>query len=338
MKTLERSLEEPSDTYFESSWNDSLGMIGRSGVMQELRQQVRKVSASDACVLVSGESGTGKELVARAIHRCSQRAHGPFVAVNCAAIAPALIQSELFGYERGAFTGARASKQGLIEAASGGSLFLDEIGDLPMKLQANLLRFLQEQTIQRVGSTHTTHVDTRVVVASHVNLAQAVSKGQFREDLYYRLNVLSIAVPTLRERIADVPELARYFLHKFNAHRSPHSAIGFVDQAMSAMASHHWPGNVRELSNRVERAVVMSDHKFLTVADLALQSSAPPRPVLSAARTLAEQDAIVRALNSADHNITHAARALGVSRMTLYRLMDKHGIVSSNEAVRMQRG
>ncbi|MCJ7798296.1 MAG: sigma-54 dependent transcriptional regulator [Polaromonas sp.] len=303
-----------------------MGMVGHSPAVAHLQQQIRKVAATDAPVLVGGESGSGKELAARAIHQLSRRAASPFIAVNCGAIAPSLIQSELFGHERGSFTGATTGKLGLIEAASGGTLFLDEIADLPLELQTNLLRFLQEHTIHRVGSTRSLQVDVRVVAASHIDLASAVAAGRFREDLFYRLNVLPITVPSLRERISDVPELAQHFLRGGMGDQQTRRVEGFSRQAMAAMMSHPWPGNVRELFNRVQRAVVMTDQRLITPADLGLAVASPAGIELDAARTLAERDAIAFTLVRVGRNITHAARDLGISRMTLYRLMDKHGL------------
>lgn len=309
----------------------SMGMIGHSALVVQLQHEIRKVAATDSPVLIGGECGSGKELAARAIHQCSRRAGGPFVAVNCGAIAPSLIHSELFGHERGSFTGATAGKQGLIEAASGGTLFLDEIADLPLELQTNLLRFLQEHMIHRVGSSRSLPVDARVVAASHVDLAEAVSAGRFREDLFYRLNILPIVVPPLRERMSDVPVLAQYFLQRCMTEQ--HQRVqGFSRQAMAAMMSHDWPGNVRELSNRVQRAMVMSDQRLISPVDLGLAvPSGPASMGLDAARTMAERDAISLTLDRAGRNITHAARELGISRMTLYRLMDKHGLAARAE-------
>ena len=311
-----------------STTQDGLGMVGKSLAMVQLRRHIRKVAAASAPVLICGESGSGKELAAKAIHAGSQRRKGPLVEVNCGAIAPSLIHSELFGYVRGAFTGALADRQGLIEAADGGTIFLDEIGDLPVALQANLLRFLQEKTIQRVGSVRSTPVDVRVVAASHVNLATAVAQGRFREDLFYRLNVLAIDVPALRDRMEDVPLLAQHFLQLCAADR-PRRLEGFGPRALAAMAAHTWPGNVRELHNSVQRAVVMADERWITPADLGLeQVEIPERMDLDAARMVAEREAIANALARAGFNVTHAAKELEVSRMTLYRLMEKHGIAS----------
>lgn len=306
----------------------SLGMVGNGPALTQLRQKLRKVAATHAPVLISGESGTGKELAARAVHECSDRHAGPFVAVNCAAIAPSLIQSELFGYEKGAFTGATARKLGLIEAAHGGTLFLDEIGDLSLELQANLLRFLQERSIYRVGGLESVAVHTRVIAATHVQLQHAVTQGRFREDLFYRLNVLPIEVPPLRDRREDVVLLAQHFFSLCGgAERS--RLHGFAQNALAAMSAYDWPGNVRELYNRVQRAVVMGDARWISAEDLGLAT--PQRLLgigLERARTQAEREVIQNTLTQAGHNITQAARDLGVSRMTLYRLMDKHGIVA----------
>ena len=306
---------------------NSMGMVGSSTAIARLRQEIRKVTQSEAPVLIGGESGTGKELAACAIHQGSARASGPFVAVNCGAISASLIHTELFGHERGSFTGATACKQGLIESANGGTLFLDEITDLPLELQTNLLRFLQEHTIHRVGSTRSVEVNARVIAASHVELSQAVAAGRFRADLFYRLNVLPITVPSLRERLDDVPMLARHFLKCCGADRHRRPVEGLSRQAIASLMAHDWPGNVRELFNRVQRAVVMTDQRFITPFDLGFTvNNQSTGPALDEVRTAAERNAISLTLGRVDRNITHAARELGISRMTLYRLMDKHGL------------
>ena len=306
---------------------NSMGMVGSSAAIIHLQHQIRKVATTDAPVLIGGESGSGKELAARAVHQFSWRSAGPFVAVNCGAIAPSLIHTELFGHERGSFTGAMAGKQGFIESANGGTLFLDEITDLPLELQTNLLRFLQEHTIHRVGSTRSLQVDARVIAASHVDLSQAVAAGRFREDLFYRLNVLPLMVPPLRERLPDVPMLAQHFLERCKVDRHQRPVEGFSRQAVAAMLAHDWPGNVRELFNRVQRAAVMTDDCLIAPADLGFVGAPSASCIgLDAVRTLAERDAISLTLGRVERNITHAARELGISRMTLYRLMEKHGL------------
>ncbi|WP_344869759.1 sigma-54 dependent transcriptional regulator [Comamonas faecalis] len=304
-----------------------VGIVGQSPPIKQLHKQLRKVAQTDAPVLLFGESGSGKELAARAIHRQSSRKNELFVALNCAAIAPSLIQSELFGYEKGAFTGANARKQGLIEAADGGTLFLDEIADLPLDLQGNLLRFLQEKTINRLGGLESLSVDVRVISASHTQLERAVHEGRFREDLFYRLNVLPLTVPALRERGDDVLLLAEHFLQAGRGHRTGRLQ-GFSHNALMAMKNYEWPGNVRELSNRVQRAVVMGESSWISASDLGL--SMPERTqvrALEQARAKAERELLEHTLNMAERNVTRAARDLGVSRMTLYRLIDKHGLI-----------
>jgi DNA-binding NtrC family response regulator len=302
-------------------------MIGASDSIKRLRTQIARVAQADAPVCIWGESGSGKELTAQAIHAQSPRAARPFVPVNCGALAPTLIQAELFGYVRGAFTGAAADKAGLIEAAAGGTLFLDEVADLPREQQANLLRFLQEKTIYRVGSTRSIAVDVRVLSASHVDLQQAVAQGQFREDLYYRLNVLALTVPPLRERCADLPLLAEHFFRIHAADRPPRLK-GFSSAAIAAIRQHDWPGNVRELINRTRRAMVLAEGRLITPDDLGLSvaRAAPANGGLGESRMAAERAAIKSSLERAGNNITRAARELGVSRMTLYRLLDKHAI------------
>jgi DNA-binding NtrC family response regulator len=305
-----------------------MSLTGNTPAIHCLRQRISRVAAVSAPVLIWGESGTGKELVARAVHDHSNRAGHPFVPINCAALAPSLVQSELFGYERGAFTGAMREKCGLIESADGGSVFLDEIGDLPMEMQAMMLRFLQEGTIHRVGATRPRHVDSRVIAATHVNLEQAVARRAFREDLFYRLNVLTLEVPPLRERKEDLPVLAQHFFQAYAGERAP-QLRGFSRGALAAMREHDWPGNVRELVNRTRRALVMAEGREIEAADLDLAPAAgiTQAQPLYGTRTRAERQAIEAALCDGK-SVTQVAIELGVSRMTLYRLMAKHGIDS----------
>ena len=307
--------------------NGESEMVGTSPQMQKVFKEIRKVAGVEAPVLITGESGTGKELAAQAIHERSPRACGLFIAVNCGALPANLIQSELFGHEKGAFTGAHQRKIGRIEVASGGTLFLDEIGDLPLELQANLLRFLQEKTIQRVGGREDITVDVRVVAATHVNLEKAVHEDRFREDLYYRLNVLQIKMPALRERIGDVPLLAQYIFRRF-ADEKGRRVKGFSEDALHTMSHHDWPGNVRELINRVRRAMVMCDKFLISPVDLGLERRNNSRSVvtLSEARDKAEIDTIRTTLAQNRGNVSLASRQLGVSRVTLYRLMEKHAL------------
>jgi DNA-binding NtrC family response regulator len=321
-------LSTPTEAQAASQRNvGDMELVGHSLAIQHLRKQITKVAQANATVLIWGESGSGKELTARAIHNRSPRSAGPFVAMNCGAVPASLIQSELFGYERGAFTGATKEKRGLIESAAGGTLFLDEVGDLPLELQTNLLRFLQEHTIIRVGSARSIEVDVRVIAASHMRLEDAVRTGRFREDLLYRLNVLPLAVPALRERKEDLEVLAQHFFKLFGSDKNPR-LTGFSNRAILAMQQHDWPGNVRELINRIRRAMVMSEGRLIMAEDLDLQSL-PVTGIgeaLEEARVRAECDAIQESLQGSRNNKTRAARDLGVSRMTLYRLMEKHGI------------
>lgn len=300
-------------------------MIGISERMQEVARKIHKIACVDASVMISGESGTGKELAAQAIHNQSERRDGPFIAINCGAISPTLIHSELFGHERGAFTGAHRRKIGRLEAADGGTIFLDEIADLPLDLQVNLLRFLQERTIERVGGMDSIPLNVRVITASHIDLHDAVARGRFREDLYYRLNVIQLTMPSLRERVEDIEPLAQYFFSIFAKERH-HNVNGFNQQALQAMRNYAWPGNVRELINRVRRATIMCEHRLITPQELELPEpdSGTDTETLAQARIDAERQAILTSLRRSRNNVSEAARRLGIARMTLYRLMQKH--------------
>ena len=303
------------------------GMLGSSSQMQQVFNSIRKVATSDAPVLILGESGTGKEMAALAIHRRSGRKDGPFVAINCSAIPETLLESELFGHEKGSFTGAHVQRKGRIESASGGTLFLDEIGELPAPIQVKLLRFLQEQTIERVGGRVSLQVDTRVIAATNADLKKGIVDGRFREDLFYRLAVVVIQLPALRERDNDVRLLAQEFLRK-NAAKTNKEGLTFDQEAIRALVNHPWPGNVRELENRVKRAVIMADGKRLTSSDLELNgaSALPQGASLKEARETVEREMVQRALRKHSGKIAPAAIDLGISRPTLYELMDKLGL------------
>ena len=302
-------------------------MLGTSVGMHQVFEAIRKVATTDAPVLMLGESGTGKEMAALAIHRRSDRREGPFVAINCGAIPETLLESELFGHEKGAFTGAHAQRTGRIEMARDGTLFLDEIGDLPPALQVKLLRFLQDRTIERVGGRQVLEVDARVLAATHRDLQEAMGEGAFREDLFYRLAVVQIRIPPLRERVSDVPLLAMAFLGRYAAEYE-RKATGFAAKAMEAMAAYRWPGNVRELENRIKRAVIMSEGRGITPEDLELTESmlADPGPTLREVREVVEREAIQRALIRHQGKISRAAAELDVSRPTLYDLIQRLGI------------
>ncbi|WP_454808531.1 sigma 54-interacting transcriptional regulator [Paraburkholderia fungorum] len=301
-------------------------MIGSCDAMLALFRSIRKVATTDASVFVYGESGTGKELTAAAIHARSPRRNEPFVAINCGAIPPHLLQSELFGYERGAFTGASQRKIGRVEAAHGGTLFLDEIGDLPFESQASLLRFLQQNTIDRLGGIDSIDVDVRIISATHVDMEAAINDGRFRADLYHRLCVLRIDEPPLRARGKDIELLALYTLDRYRKDAS-RRVYGFSPDAIAAMHQYDWPGNVRELINRVRRAIVMSEGRTIGADDLELSNYVEVVPVtLAQARETAERQAIELALLRHRGRLGDAARELGISRTTLYRLLISHGM------------
>lgn len=303
------------------------GMLGTSPPMQAVFDSIRKVATTDAPVLILGESGTGKEMAALAIHRRSARKDGPFVAINCSAIPETLLESELFGHEKGAFTGAHVQRKGRIENASGGTLFLDEIGEIPLLLQVKLLRFLQEQRIERVGGRQEIQIDARVVAATSADLKKGMQAGTFREDLYYRLAVVQIVLPPLRDREDDICLLAQSCLQRC-AGQVGKRGLGFDRETLQTMNRYSWPGNVRELENRVRRAVIMAEGKRLTVQDLELAESAEAAPAatLKEARETAEREIIRQTLQKHSWKIAPAAAALGVSRPTLYELMEKLGI------------
>ena len=301
-------------------------MIGTSPQMQGVFADIRKVAGTTAPVLLLGESGTGKELAALAIHQRSPRKDKPFVAINCSGIPENLLESELFGHEKGAFTGAHIQRKGLIENASDGTLFLDEIAELPPSLQVKLLRFLQEQRFQRVGGRQEIQIDTRVIAATNANLKQAIDEGKFREDLYFRLAVVVIQLPPLRDRKDDITLLAREFLQRYAVQNSKKS-LTFTPDALRALNRHSWSGNVREMQNRVKRAVIMADGKRLTADDLELNDASNVAPsTLKEAREAVEKEVVQNALKRHQGRITSAALELGISRPTLYELMDRLGI------------
>jgi two-component system NtrC family response regulator len=304
------------------------GILSADPGMLKVCRTVEKVAPSDATVLVLGDSGTGKEVLARALHDLSGRAAKRFVAINCAAIPETLLESELFGYEKGAFTGANKQTVGKIEYANDGTLFLDEIGDLPLPLQAKLLRFLQERVIERLGGRGEIPVDVRVVCATHKDLGVMIRAGQFREDLYYRVSEITIRIPPLRERAGDASLLAHAFLEKFCTQQS-RTLHGFTPDALRALELHNWPGNVREIENMIKRAVIMAEGNQITHADLGLSSESKPDfdPLnLKQVREAAERQAISRVLAITGGSVANAAEILGVSRPTLYDLINKLGL------------
>lgn len=302
------------------------GLITRDVAMLKLCQQIERIAPTDVTVLLLGESGTGKELLARALHEKSDRRKKQFVAINCAAIPENLLESELFGHERGAFTGASARKIGKVEQASGGTLFLDETGDLPLSLQAKLLRFLQERVIERLGGNTLIPVDVRVVCATHQNLRELIDDKAFREDLFYRLSEITIDIPPLRSRIGDAVLLAHAMVKKYCA-SSKSAARQLSTDAIDAIEKHQWPGNVRELENCIKRAVIMAEGNAVNASDLGLSSEEETRiPNLREIRETAERDAISQVLARVNGNVSNAAEILGVSRPTLYYMMNRYGM------------
>ncbi|MBU1909015.1 MAG: sigma-54 dependent transcriptional regulator, partial [Verrucomicrobia bacterium] len=305
-------------------------IVGRSAAMQEVFDTVRQVGPSRATVLVTGESGTGKELVARAIHQLSPRIHGPFIPLHCAALSPTLLESELFGHEKGAFTGAVERRRGRFELADGGSLFLDEVGEIPAGIQVKILRVLEERKFERVGGQETIEVDVRLIAATSRDLKKMVDEGAFREDLFYRLNVVSVHLPPLRARPEDIPLLVQHFLKEL-AEENGKTLEGLTPEAMGLLTAHPWPGNVRELRNVIESMVVLARGGTLTVRDVpvALREESRPRGGLPAGPLSldeAEKQLILRTLKACDDNRTRAAAQLGISRRTLHRKLKEYGL------------
>jgi two-component system response regulator GlrR len=311
------------------AWREQI--ITRSMQMEQLLDQAHRVAQRDVSVLVSGASGTGKELLASAIHKASKRANKPFVAINCGALPENLLESELFGHAKGSFTGAVNEHQGLFREADGGTLFLDEIGDMPTQLQVKLLRALQEQVIRPVGSSKQIPVDVRIISATHKNLSTEMAEGNFREDLYYRLNVVNLTLPTLRERSEDIPLLARYLLKK-SVERHEVRVNRFSDDAMQLLTTELWPGNVRQLVNVVEQCVALTQTSVIAVhlVEQALSSSEQKWPTLTEARDAFEQSYLLKLLKMTDGNVTRAAEIAGRNRTDLHKLMKKHSLHSTD--------
>jgi two-component system, NtrC family, response regulator len=323
---------EEENRRLEGGTSATLGaIITAAPEMLKVAKTIERVAAADVSVMLLGASGTGKELLARAVHDKSGR-QGEFVAINCAAIPENLLEAELFGYERGAFTGAVKSNVGKIELAQGGTLFLDEVGDIPLPLQVKLLRFLQERVIERIGGRQPIAVDTRIICATHQDLDAMTADGRFREDLYYRLAEIVVKIPSLAERSGDVVLLARHFVNRFGRELNP-GVQSLSPDAIDAIAAYAWPGNVRELENRIKRAVIMADGKSVTAADLDLSSAAVADEQslainLRAAREVADRKAIRQAMSRTDNNISSAAKLLGISRPTLYDLLKQYRLTA----------
>ncbi|WP_213999949.1 PEP-CTERM-box response regulator transcription factor [Arsukibacterium sp.] len=315
---------EQENRALKASNSAQLDIIGNSDAMIKACRTVEKIAPTEITTLLLGESGTGKEVFARAIHKQSQRASKPFVAINCASIPENLLESELFGYEKGAFTGANKTTLGKIECANGGTLLLDEIGDMPLSLQAKMLRFLQERVIERIGGRQEIEADVRVICATHRNLAEMVASQTFREDLYYRISEITLTIPPLRERGHDIIIIAKALLHKFN--KEYHSQIhGFTDSAIQAMLAHNWPGNIRELQNKLKSAVILADNKLIDAPDLGLNGNNHSKiDTLRKVREQAETQAIRHAYAVANTNLSKTADLLGITRPTLYALIDKY--------------
>ncbi len=326
-----RAIEEENRRLVASSGADKtvLGrMITGAPEMVKVARTIERVARTSVSVMLLGASGTGKELLAKGLHEASDRASGPFIAINCAAIPETLLESELFGHEKGAFTGAVKTTEGKIESADGGTLFLDEVGDIPLPLQVKLLRFLQERTIERVGGRRAIPVNTRIVCATHQDLESMIQQGGFREDLFYRLAEIVIRIPGLAERHGDPVLLAKAFLKRFAAEMNP-AVAGFAPDALAAIDAHDWPGNVRELENRVKRAVIMADGKLVNADDLdlgAAQDEGADVLNLKSAREAADRKVIRHALSRSEGNISSTAKLLGISRPTLYDLLKQYDL------------
>ncbi|RLT97409.1 PEP-CTERM-box response regulator transcription factor [Ketobacter sp.] len=318
-------LEQENRRLQDNKQNILPGVIASDERMASVCRIVEKIAPTDMTSLILGESGTGKEVIARAIHQLSSRCDRRFVAINCAAVPENLMESELFGYEKGAFTGATKRTLGKVEVASGGTLFLDEIGDMPLALQAKLLRFLQERVVERLGGREEIPVDVRVVCATNKNLEQMVADGGFREDLFYRISEMVIELPALRDRGGDKALIARSLLAKF-CDQLNKNIKGFTPEAVSAIEGYEWPGNIREMENKLKRAVIMCDQKNIGILDLGLPHSDDLSLNLRAVRQEAEKSAIIRAINMSENNISAAAKLLGVTRPTLYDLIKKYCI------------
>jgi len=343
-KALEQKRLLTENIYLRATLSTHFGtLVGKSQQMQEVYRIILKVAPGNTPVLITGESGTGKELVAREIHNHSPRTRGPFIPVNCAALAEGLLESEMFGHERGSFTGAMTQKKGLVEMADGGTLFLDEIGDLGLNLQAKLLRFLQEMEFKRVGGVQNIKVDVRVLAATNQNLQQKIASNQFRQDLYYRLNVISIALPPLRDRLQDLPDLVNYFIKKYSG--ALHKPVRFPDDLLDVLAAYSWPGNVRELENVIERAVVLAEGEEIRKQDLpreifethplkdsqsAVLATAGTSQTLDQRIENLEREIIRQTLLECQGNQTLAAKRLGLKRSSLQYKMQKYGLHSEN--------
>lgn len=321
-------LESKNRAFNLSKSSNLEGLITTDDKMLKLCKLIEKVAPTNAACLLLGESGTGKEVLAKALHTLSTRNEYPFVAINCAALPENLFESELFGYEKGAFTGAVKSTPGKFELANGGTVFLDEIGEMPLQLQAKLLRFLQEKVIERIGGRKLIHLDTRIVCATNRNLEDMMANATFREDLYYRIAEIQIEIPPLRDRSSDKTLLARYLLKKY-VQKEHLNIVGLSEDAINAIEEYSWPGNIRELSNKVTRAAIMCEDKYISAEDLGLKSAENIHLNLKVIRESAEKNALKTTLSATGNNISAAAKLLGITRPTLYDLMKKHNLDSS---------